>query len=260
MTDVTARRRDQGRFAPENHPVSAVTLNPATGASPASVLTAAVANGRTPDSIPWPELPANNGYVEVNIDDDDARDVLEHHGYEGDVVDSYRQVYAGIALAADKSADFHGVKADGSTEIIAMGLREYEQAVDPYEHENLSYRDGYTNPMPPYLAAQNEVKAQRLGLASDVLDEAGVSVELEDLGRHEFRLRNTDGNDLHLRARDFQPLQLRETRNWHDADDTHLEEFLGEGYTPEAGKLLKDCANLVARDQVRQGYGLPFDD
>lgn len=260
MTDVSGRNRTQGRFAPENHSVSGVTLDPAAKSSPASVLSAAAGSGRTPGSIPWPEPPINNGYVEVNVSDENAWSVLERHGFEGDLVDNFQQVYAGISLAADKSADFHGVKADGSTEIIAMGLQDYEQAVDPYEHENLNYREGFSNPMPPYLAAQNEVKAKRLSLAADVLDEAGVSVELEDLRRHEFRLRNADGNDLQLRVRDFQPLELRETRNWHNADDSHIAEFLGDGYTEGAGKLLKECANLVARDQVRQGYGLPSDD
>ena len=260
MTDVSARSRDQGRFAPEHHPVSAVTLTvaPAPAASPASVLADAVGSGKTPDSIPWPEPPASDGYVEVNISDDDARDVLDRCGHDGDAVDNYQQVYAGICLAAANDADFYGVKADGSSEIIALGISDYEQAINPFEHAHLSYRDGYTNPMPPYVAAQEDVRARRLEAASGLLEEAGVSLELEDLDRHQFWLKTDGAQQLQLRVATFQAPKLVETRNWRAADDTHLAEFLGDGYTPEAGKLLTDCAALIARDTVSKEYRKVF--
>lgn len=254
MTDVSARNRTQGRFAPENHPVSTVTLEPATGASPASVLAAAVDSDKNPNSIPWPDQPANKGYVEVNVSDDDARDVLERHGYDGEVVNGYQQVYAAMFLADARDADFHGVKADGSTDYIAGGIRDYEQAVDPFQHESLDYREGYSDPMPPYLAAQDDVRAQRLEAAAELLEESGVGVELHDLQRHQFRLKSAGADDLQLEVRDFQLPKLVETRNWRTADDTHLAAFLGDGYTPEAGKLLSDCASLVARGQLKQAY------
>lgn len=252
MTDVSGRNRTQGRFAPEHHPVSAVTLDPAP--TPAAVLAAAVDSDRNPDAIPWPAPPANDGYVEVNIDDDDARDVLERHGQDGDVVDKYRQVYAGICLAADKDADFHGVNADGSTDLIAVGLEDYEQAIDTFNHANLNYREGYTDPMPPYVAAQEAVRAQRLEAAAGLLEEAGVSVELDDLRRSEFRLKTAGAADLQLRVATFQQPKLVETTNWRTADDTHLATFLGDGYTPESGKLLTSCAALIARDAISQAY------
>mgnify|MGYP003429575786 FL=1 len=252
MTDVSGRNRTQGRFAPEHHPVSAVTLDPAP--TPAAVLTGAVDSGKNPNNIPWPEPPARNGYVEVNVNDQDAWAVLELHGFDGDAVENYRQVYAGICLAADKSADFHGVKADGTTEIIALGLQDYEQAVDPDDHENLNYRDGFNDPMPPYLAAQEHVEGQRLAAAASLLEDAGVSVELEDLDRKHFRLRNNDGGNLRLEVDDYRGPKLIETRNWRTADDIHLTEFLGEGYTPAAGELFKDCASLVAKDQAAQRH------
>lgn len=252
MTDVSGRNRTQGRFAPEHHPVSAVTLDPAP--TPAAVLAAAVDSDRNPDAIPWPGPPANDGYVEVNIDDDDARDVLERHGQDGDVVDKYRQVYAGICLAADKDADFHGVNADGSTDLIAVGLEDYEQAIDTFNHANLNYREGYADPMPPYVAAQEAVRARRLEAAAGLLEEAGVSVELDDLRRSEFRLKTAGATDLQLRVATFQQPKLVETTNWRTADDTHLAAFLGDGYTPESGKLLTSCAALIARDAVSQAY------
>lgn len=252
MTDVSGRHRTQGRFAPEHHPVSAVTLDPAP--TPAAVLAAAVDSDRNPNAIPWPEPPANNGYVEVNIDDDDARDVLERHSQDGDVVDKYRQIYAAICLAADKDADFYGVNADGSTELISVGLEDYEQAVDTFNHANLSYREGYSDPMPPYVAAQEGVRARRLETAAGLLEEAGVSVELSDLRRSEFRLKTPGAADLQLKVATFQQPQLVETRNWRTADDTHLADFLGDGYTPEAGKLLTGCAALVARDAISREY------
>lgn len=254
MTDVSGRNRTQGRFAPENHPVSAVTLDPAPAASPASVLAAAVGSEKNPNSIPWPAKPAGDGYVEVNVSDDDARDVLDRCGHDGDAVDKYQQTFAGISLAAPNDADFYGVKEDGSTEVIAMGLYDYEQAVDPFNHTELSYREGYVNPMPPYVAAQEDARARRLEAASGLLEEAGVSLELEDLDRHQFWVKTDGAQKLQLRVNAFQAPQLRETSNWRNADNGHLEEFLGEGYTPDAGTLLIECAALVARDTISQEY------
>jgi hypothetical protein len=250
MTDVSGRNRNQGRFAPEHHPVSAVTLCAPAG-SPAEVLAGAAGSDRNPNNIPWPEKPANSR-VEVFVDPDDMCGIMDNGNWNAST--NYDRVYASIDLVAAKDCDFWGIDADGNEHVIVLGVHDYEEAVDPYDHENLNYREGYTNPMPAYEAARKDVQTRRLAAAGALLEDAGISVELEDHRRGEFRLKSGGAEDLQLRVQDFQLPLIRETRNWRAADDTHLAAFLGEGYTPETGKLLTDCASLVARQKRSEAY------
>jgi hypothetical protein len=251
-----------GEFTATAHTDDVVTLTPPP-ANPAAVFAAAVGTDKDPNSIPWPETP-DNAVVEVFVSDDDLNDVLNHSGYEGDEADAYSQVYASLNLVHDKDCDFWGITADGKEEVIALGIREYEQAVDPYNHENLRYRDGYTNPMPPYLAAQKETEAKRLEASAALLAEAGITVELEDLRRGYYRLNRGTFQTVHsvrLQIADFQGPKLIETRNWREATAEHFAgSWTGPGTTGRSSASgpvadLKDKAyqEMYARRHQRAG-------
>jgi hypothetical protein len=178
---------------------------------------------------------------------------LENAGYDEDVLDGFTGVYVGISLAADKEVDFYGVKANGETELIALGVREYEHAVDSAYHEDLRYRDGYENPMPAYNKARNEVSARRLAASSALLAEAGVTVELEDLRRGHYRLKRGTAKDMRLEIHDYRT-RLTETTNWHQATDEHYAAFLDGDAGEDGEELLKLAAVLVARDLQDKAY------
>lgn len=241
-----------GQFAATTQSESSVVL-PATGkAAPFAVLESAVGTDRDPASVPWPEDLPNKGYVEVWVGEDDVRSILEGTGQE-DALEGLDRVYAGISLQADKEADFWGVKADGSEDIVALGVHSYEQAVDPDDHADLNYRDGYTDPMPAYNAARDAVQAKRLEKAAALLGDAGVTVELEDQRRQEFRLRSAGGRNLRLRLANYRP-QLIETTNWKPAEPEHIDDFLSGPASDDSEGLLLTAATLVARDLHTQSY------
>lgn len=235
-----------GEFTAVGHSDAVPALTPLP-ANPAAILASAVGSDKDPNSIPWPEKPANSR-VEVFVSDDDLNDVLRESGYDIDVAQAYADVYASIDLVEDKDCDFYGITRDGKEEIIALGISDYEQAVDPFEHENLRYRDGFSDPMPLYLADQAETKAKRLDASAALLAEAGVTIELDDLDRGKFRLKRTGAEDLQLRIAHFQPTKVTETRNWHDAGDEHYASFLDGDAGADGQKLLKQAASLVAWD------------
>ncbi|HEX9086140.1 MAG TPA: hypothetical protein VF867_01275 [Arthrobacter sp.] len=241
-----------GEFAATAHTDDVVALTPPP-ANPAAVLAAAPGTDKDPNSIPWPEPPARDGYVEVDVWEDAALQVLENAGYDEDVLDGFTDVYVGISLAADKEVDFYGVKANGETDLIAAGIREYEHAVDSDYHEDLRYRDGYENPMPTYLKAREEVSAKRLAASAALLAEAGVSVELEDLRRGYYRLKRAGAKDLELRIANY-PTKIIETTNWHEASDGHYAALLDGDAGEEGEELLKFAATLVARDLKDKSY------
>lgn len=242
-----------GQFAPTVQSEAAVAL-PAPGkTTPVAVLESAVGTERDPLSVPWPEDLPNEGYVEVWVGEDDVRSILEDIGQE-DALEGFDRVYAGISLQADREADFWGVKADGTEDVLALGVHNYEQAVDPDDHADLNYRDGYTDPMPAYNAARDAVQVKRLEKAAALLGDAGITVELEDQRRQEFRLHSKDGQNLRLRLGDFRRPELIETTNWRIAEDNHIDDFLGGPASDESSELLRTAAILVARDLHTQSY------
>lgn len=241
-----------GEFAATSHTDDVVALTPPP-ANPAAVLASAVGTTKDPNMIPWPDAPAN-AFVEVYVSDDDLNDVLNRSGYNGDEADAYSQVYASINLVHDKDCDFYGITRDGKKEIIALGISDYEQAVDPYNHEFLSYRDGYSDPMPPYLAAQEQTKAQRLEASTSLLAEAGITVELEDLRRGYYRLRRGTATPIQLEIADFAGTRLKETRNWREATAEHYAAFLDGDTDVETRTLFSLAATLVARDLKDKAY------
>ncbi|QOD06116.1 hypothetical protein [Pseudarthrobacter sp. BIM B-2242] len=240
-----------GEFTAVGHSDAVPALTPPL-ANPATVFAGAVGTAKDPTTIPWPERP-DNSRVEVFVSDDDLNDVLRHCGYEGDEADAYSQVYASIDLIGDKDCDFYGITRDGKEEIIALGITDYEQAVEPFDHENLRYRDGFTNPMPEFLAARAVTQAKQLAAAKELLDEAGVTVELEDLRRGYYRLRRDGTTDLQFRTESY-PHRVIETTNWRQAGDEHLEAFLGGEAGVEGQQLLSRCATIVAQDMHREAY------
>lgn len=241
-----------GEFAAAAHTDDVVTLTPPP-ANPAAVLASAVGTAKDPNSIPWPEKPARDGYVEVDVWEDAAVQVLENAGYDETVLDGFTGVYVGISLAADKEVDFYGVKANGETDLIATGVREYDHAVDSDYHEDLRYRDGYENPMPAYIKARKEVDAKRLAASAALLADAGVTVELEDLRRGHYRVKRGMAKDMRLEIQDYRT-RLAETTNWHQATDEHYAAFLDGDAGEEGEELLKFAAVLVARDLQDKGY------
>jgi len=240
-----------GEFAATVHTDDVVALTPPPP-NPAAVFSAAVGTAKDPNTIPWPDAPAN-ARVEVYVDDDDLNEVLDRCGFDGEEADAYSRVYASIDLVHYKDCDFYGITKDGKVEVIALGIRDYEQAVDPDDHENLRYRDGFTNPMPPYLAAREQTKAQRLEASAALLAEAGVTVELEDLRRGHFRLKRGTANDMRLEIEDYRS-RLTETTNWHRATDEHYASFLDGDTDEETRALLSLSVTLVARDLKDKGY------
>lgn len=241
-----------GEFTAVGHSDAVPPLTPPP-TNPAAVLAAAVGTDKDPNSIPWPEPPANNGYVEVDVWEEAALQVLERAGYDEDILDGFAGVYVGISLAADKKVDFYGVKANGETELVALGVYDYEHAVDPDDHEDLRYRDGYENPMPAYNKARDEVSAKRLAASAALLAEASVTVEVEDLRRGHYRLKRGTAKDMRLEIQDYRT-RLTETTNWHQATDEHYAAFLDGDACEDGEELLKFAAVLVARDLQAKGY------
>lgn len=257
MTTIPARQPKGipvgGQFAGTVKTEADISLPSVRQQTPAAVLSAAAGTDLDPLTVPWPEDLPNKGYVEVWVDEDDVASALDSSGHEGSV-DGYDRVYAGIQLQAGGDADFWGVKADGTEDVIALGVHNYEQAVDPDSHTDLNYRDGYTDPMPAYNAALDAVRAKKAELAAALLDDAGISIDMVDQRRQHFRLRTKAGQDLQLRLGDFRRPQLIETRNWRTAEDSHVEEFLGGTATGESSELLVGAATLVARDLHTRSY------
>lgn len=242
-----------GQFADTVKTEADISLPPAPQQTPAAVLSSAAGTDRDPLTVPWPEDLPNKGYVEVWVAEDDVRSALEDTGQE-DAVDGYDRIYAGISLQSGHEADFWGVKTDGTSDVIALGVHDYEQAVDPYSHADLNYRDGYTDPMPAYNASLDAVRARKAELAAALLEDAGITIDMEDQRRQQFRLRTKAGQDLQLRLGDFRRPQLIETKNWRTADDSHVEEFLGGPGTEESSELLVGAVTIVARDLHARSY------
>lgn len=230
MGRVTVARVDKGvpaggELTSTSHSDDIIDLTPPP-ANPADVLAFAVGTDKDPNTIPWPDPPANNGYVEVDVWEDAALQVRENAGYDEDVLDGFTGVYVGTSLAADKEVDFDGVKANGETDVIAMGIREYEHAVDSDYHEDRRYRVGYENPMPAYFKARDEVAAKRFEASVALLAEAGVSVELEDLRRGYYRLKRPGTPDIRLEIDDYGGSRPTETTNCRQATDEQYAAFL----------------------------------
>ena len=238
-----------GEFAATAHTDAVVALTPPS-ANPAEVLSAAVGTAKDPNSISWPGKPANS-LVEVFVDPDDLCGIMDDGGWND--ASGYSEVYASIDLVQNRDCDFWGIDAEGNSHVIALGIHDYEQAVDPDNHENLRYRDGYTNSMPAHLAARNQTKAQRLEAAGALLAEAGVTVELEDLQREQFRLRRGTEN-LRLETTSYGTGRIIETRTWREATDEHYAAFLDGDTDEETRALLGLSATLVARDLKDKGY------
>jgi hypothetical protein len=144
--------------------------------------------------------------------------------------------------------------SSGPSWFIALGISDYEQAVDPDEHEHLRYRDGFGNPMPPYLAAKVETNAKRLDASAALLAEAGVAVKLDDLQRGHFRLKRPGAQDLRLEVRHFHPAKIIETTNWHQASNEHFDSFLDGDAGEDGQKMFKLAATLVAWDLHNKGH------
>lgn len=231
--------------------VPALTFAPAT---PAAVLSAAVGTEKAPQEIPWPEKPANSR-VEVYVDPDDMAGILDDGNWNA--ATNYRRVYADIDLIANRKCDFWGIDADGKEHPIALNVHDYEEAVDPFNHENLSYREGFSDPMPAYNAAVEEVKKQRLEASTALLAEAGISVSLEDLSRGYYRLSRGTEQTVHsirLRIHDFHGSKLIETRNWREAKDEDFTALLDGPADESAQQLLNLAATIVARDLQGKAY------
>lgn len=238
-----------GEFASTAHSDAVPALTPPP-ANPAAVLASSVGTDKDPNSIPWPEKPANSR-VEVYVDPDDLCGIMDNGNWNATT--NYTEVYASIDLIQDRDCDFWGIDADGNSHVIALGVHDYEEAVDPYSHENLRYREGFTNPMPPYLAAQKETKAKRLEAATALLAEAGITVELEDLRREQFRLRHGSEN-LRLETTSYDMRRVIETTNWREAGEEDYAALLGGGTDEQVRDLLVRSAVLVARDLKGKGY------
>jgi hypothetical protein len=221
-------------------------------ANPAAVFSAAVGTEKDPNSIPWPERPANS-LVEVYVNDDDLNDVLRRSGYQGDEADAYSEVYASIDLLGDGDCDFYGITPDGKEELIALEVTDYEQAVEPLNHEDLRYRNGFANPMPEFLASRNETVAKRLAASEALLQESGTTVELEDLRRGYYRLKREGSPTLELRTGNW-PHKIIETTNWREATGGHLAEFLGGDAGKDGEELFRRCATLVAQNLNNKAY------
>lgn len=251
MLDLVMRR---GEKLGEPDPSLRVMMAANPPATPAAVLSAAVGTDKAPREIPWPEKPANSR-VEVYVDPDDLAGIMDDGNWNA--VTNYRQVYADIDLIANRDCDFWGIDADGNAHVIALGVHDYEEAVDPYNHENLRYREGFSNPMPAYNAAVEEVKKQRLEASTALLAEAGITVELEDLRRGHYRLsRGTEQavHSMRLKIDDFHGSKLIETRNWREAKDEDLSALLDGPVDESARELLSLSATLVARDLQGKAY------
>lgn len=247
VLDVVTRRGEQIGDLGDVRVVMAA--NPP--ATPADALSAAVGTEKDPNSIPWPEKPANS-VVEVYVDPDDMCGIMDNGSWND--ATGYVEVYASIDLFATRTCDFWGVDADGNEHAIVLGVHDYYEAVDPYNHENLRYREGFSNPMPAYNAAVDEAKKRRLDASTAVLAEAGIAVELEDLRRGHYRLKRGNAQSIRLEIDDFHGSRLTETRNWHRATDEHFDEFLDGAVEEPARALLSLSATLVARDVKGKAY------
>lgn len=228
--------------------VPALTFAPPT---PSTVLSAAVGTEKAPNETPWPEKPANSR-VEVYVDPDDMAGIMDDGNWNAR--SNYRRVYADIDLIANRKCDFWGIDADGKEHPIALNVHDYEEAVDPFNHENLSYREGFSDPMPAYNAAVEEVKKQRLEASTALLAEAGITVELEDLSRGHYRLKHGEAQSIRLEIHDFHGSRLTETTNWQRATDEHYSAFLDGPADESAQQLLNLAATIVARDLQGKAY------
>jgi hypothetical protein len=240
-----------GEFTATAHADDVVTLTPPP-TNPAAVLAAAVGTDKDPNSVPWPERPANSR-VEVYVNDDDLNDVLRRSGYQGDEADAYSEVYASIDLLGDRDCDFYGITPEGKEELIALEVTDYEQAVEPLNHQDLHYRNGFANPMPEFLASRNETIAKRHAASEALLQEAGITVELEDLRRGYYRLKRAGSPTLELRTGSW-PHKIIETTNWREATGEHLAEFLGGDAGKDGEELFRRCATLVAQHLNNKAY------
>jgi hypothetical protein len=239
-----------GEFTATAHADAVVALTPPP-ANPAAVFSSAVGTNQDPNSIPWPEKPANSS-VEVYVDPDDLCGIMDNGSWND--ATNYAQVYASIDLIAGRDCDFWGIDADGKDHVIVLGVHDYEEAVDRYNHESLRYREGFSNPMPAYNSAVDEVKKSRLEAAATLLADAGITLELEDLRRGHYRLKRGTAQSIRLEIDDFHGSRLTETRNWHRATDEHYDEFLDGPVDQAARDLLSLSASLVARDLKGKAY------
>jgi hypothetical protein len=129
-----------GEFTAVGHSDAVPALTPPP-ANPAAVLAAAVGTDKDPNSIPWPEKPANSR-VEVFVDPDDLCAVMDNGDWNA--ATNYTQVYASIDLVSGRDCDFWGIDEDGEEHVVALGVHDYEEAVDPYDHTSGTGRGSAT--------------------------------------------------------------------------------------------------------------------
>lgn len=219
------------------------------------VLAEAAGTLRDPLSIPRTEAMTSPGFVEVVLDADDVREALERHGYDtGEMdLDGYDEIYADATLTGSDTLDIWGVK-DGAETSLATDLRD-EQLVNPDTSEYLNYRGSYTDPVPAHSEAVRQWGAQRLDAANALLDEAGITVEVDPSHSRDIMLRRGDRtmrviDDVHRMG----GAPLIETRNWRKASDDDVNEFLGGDPGTDIRPTLTLSARLAAAEKLRLTY------
>lgn len=246
MTNNQARHND-GTYGHKLHPDAGITLGQTTAAS---VLNNAAGTEKDPWKVQRPEGMSDKGYVEVWVDREDVEEQLDRLFIDVDL-DEYSSFYVSGQLTGASAVDVTGIRPDGTETTIAYDFDPQPRFFDPDASEYMDYRPGFKDTMPEHEALRKQWRQAQLDASSALLEEAGVTVEVDPHHPRDIMLHR-DGRRLRYRVEAIGG-KFIETRNWRIAGDEDLADFLGGEVSKEGLSSLGFAVGHKGRAVLRHG-------